>query len=195
MEPIDRYEEEFLFLKRARDGFPTALVANARFRPADDMALRMVCDVHQRLNDAYMAARRPAPEKWSRLEKVAAISTFSVMIVHPFEVLDDDAQGFRVNPLFALRCGFDRIGARFTDLHEATIERMVGWLAGLRVNSASRVLDVVYAARVDGHAPESEDGAFQLYAHDMIDIDMIVSFYDVLKRYTDRLRPLPTLVR
>lgn len=194
MSDIVRFDAELRYLRRVRDDFPAALVEQTTtYLPPDDVMLTLVADVYFRLNDSYMAARRYKVGHWSRTEKIAAISTLAVMLVHPIQTSNDDVGAFCLNPLFALRCGFNRFGARFGDLDMRTVLRMAGWLDKFRVASADHALDVLFAARTA--PPErpfplrADDAPLPLRNSELFDIDLLVSFYDVLKRFVDRLRP------
>ena len=194
MSDFDRYAAEIRHLQQARNAFPIAMVENGtRYAPPDDLSLTLVADVYFRLNRAYMAARRSESDHWSRPEKIAAISTLSVMLVHPIETSPDDLPAFYLNPLFALRCGFSRFGARFADLDRRTIERIAGWLDKFRVDSFASTFDVLHAARTAPFELKPDDAPLTLLHRELFDIDMLVSFYDVLKRLVDRMRPADRL--
>lgn len=194
MSEIDRYDEELRYLLHVRDRFPAALAGAAEaYEPPDMLTLVLVADVYFRLNASYMQARRLAHGHWSRMEKVAALSTLSVMLVRPIQTDPGVSDHFYFNPLFALSCGFNRLGARFIDLDPRTIRRMAGWLDKFRVASSDYALDVLFAARSvtpDASFPlREEDAPLPLRHNELFDIDLMVSFYDVLKRFVDRVRP------
>ena len=194
---IRRYDEELRYLRHIRDDFSAPVGA---YVPPDDTMLTLVADVYFRLNTSYMQHRRFADGHWSRPEKIAALSTLSVMLVRPIQTAPDDRDAFYLNPFFALRCGFNRFGARFTDLDLRSIRRMAGWLDKFRVASSDYALDVLFAARqpADGPNPPfpitAGDAPIPLTYNELFDIDLLVSFYDVLKRLVDRLRPEESLV-
>lgn len=186
---FDRYSEEIRVLRRGRDAFPAiSMLPDMDFEPPDELALTITADIYFRLRDAYLDRRRENDGHFSRMEKIAALTTAAVMVARPYEVRTKSAEALKINPLFALSVGFPRVKARFSDVDPRTLQRMAGWLDKFRVASSSQVLDVVYAARTAPFELKPHDAPMPLLDNEVFDIHMLVSFYDVLKRLVDRPR-------
>lgn len=174
----DSAEREFL-AQACRDFAAAQPDSGNDYESPDDDALRIVSGIYFRLNRAYKMWRIENGH-WTRPEKIAALVTISIMLVRPFEIKAQTKESFYVNPLFAMKCGFAKLGLSLDTIDQRTITRMCRWLDRFRISSSRNSISIISSSIVTGEFIDIDDGRINLSVEEVVALDMMVSFYDVL---------------
>lgn len=187
MAEFDRHLSRKAFLLEVAKVFKAETDLSVYGLELDLDAVEVAATLYFALNRSYKIWRI-ADGHNTQPAKIAALTAVAIMMVRPvFSPTADDTHALLVtNPYLAMTASLSIIGATLEALKPDTIERIARWLDKVRISSSREAVTIIATAKLAGEFLRIEDIALPLTPREVVELDMVVSTFELIERTLDK---------